>query len=355
MLGRYNSEHSPRSTKGSFLAHRDLPNLDLLRSLAVISVVVEHTLLAMKVMYLGRFQVAWIGVVGVFMFFVHTSLVLMWSLERQPDTLSFYIRRAFRIYPLVWAGLLAVALFHAPTSGTPAQYFHYDPPTFVGFAAAMLLLQNFAHAHDYLGVLWSLPYEMQMYVVLPVLFFFVRAQKSIWPLFLLWLLVAEFCNVTFRTDGHNLASVVPYFLPGVMAYVGFERFIPRFPAWTFTPFVAFIWVAFLGNPGWHKGWILCLVLGLGLPFFQQIRLHWLKRITYLIAQYSFGFYLVHPFSIVIGFYLLRQYSLPVRLAAEVGTLIPISIASYHWVEKPMMKLGSRMAAALRKPHVAVTV
>ena len=56
---------------------QDLPNLDLLRSMAVLSVVVEHTLLGYGVQQLGPWPVEWIGVVGVFLFFVHTATVLM--------------------------------------------------------------------------------------------------------------------------------------------------------------------------------------------------------------------------------------------------------------------------------------
>jgi peptidoglycan/LPS O-acetylase OafA/YrhL len=56
---------------------RDLPNLDLVRSIAVISVVVEHTLLSLGIQKIGPFPVAYLGVMGVMVFFVHTTLVLM--------------------------------------------------------------------------------------------------------------------------------------------------------------------------------------------------------------------------------------------------------------------------------------
>ena len=53
-------------------------NLDFLRSVAVLLVVYAHTLL-----YCGRLDlIGWAGLIGVCLFFVHTSLVLMWSLER---------------------------------------------------------------------------------------------------------------------------------------------------------------------------------------------------------------------------------------------------------------------------------
>lgn len=60
------------------------PNLDFLRAFAVTTVVLDHTLLAKDVLQLGSWEVDWIGVFGVYLFFVHTCLVLMWSLSRRP-------------------------------------------------------------------------------------------------------------------------------------------------------------------------------------------------------------------------------------------------------------------------------
>jgi peptidoglycan/LPS O-acetylase OafA/YrhL len=82
--------------------HEESANLDLLRSVAVLLVLVSHIPVA-----LGHADGRW-GVVtlagryGVLMFFIHTSLVLMMSLERSerqgPALIRrFYIRRAFRI------------------------------------------------------------------------------------------------------------------------------------------------------------------------------------------------------------------------------------------------------------------
>jgi peptidoglycan/LPS O-acetylase OafA/YrhL len=72
-------------------------------------------LLSMRLRWIGGWDISWLGVVGVFMFFVHTSLVLMWSLGRKPHILDFFIRRIFRIYPLAVTAVLVTVLFHIPT------------------------------------------------------------------------------------------------------------------------------------------------------------------------------------------------------------------------------------------------
>jgi peptidoglycan/LPS O-acetylase OafA/YrhL len=148
---------------------KELPNLDFVRSMAVLSVVFEHILIAHGVYWLGRIEVQWIGVVGVFVFFVHTALVLMWSLERRPHTLDFYIRRVFRIYPLAIAAIVVALLFHAPVGGTADTYFQAGPRTFRDVIPNLLLIQNLITAPHVVSVMWSLPLEVEMYVLLPML------------------------------------------------------------------------------------------------------------------------------------------------------------------------------------------
>jgi peptidoglycan/LPS O-acetylase OafA/YrhL len=183
-------------------------------------------MLNMGVHWIGPFEVALFGVMGVLVFFVLTCLVLMWSLDRKPHTLDFYIRRVFRIYPLSILALIVVVAFHAPTGGTPQHLSVYNAPTIKSFAMQLMLLPGVGQS--LLGVMWSLPYEMAMYLLLPVLYFFVRKNFVIWPLLALWGLTV-WLTLGVPATGHNFGVAIGYFLPGVMAYVGFERWKPRLP------------------------------------------------------------------------------------------------------------------------------
>ena len=83
-------------------------NLDILRSVAVSLVLLDHVLETMSAEHpaLQFHPYDWCaGRLGVLMFFVHTSLVLNFSMARLRagglDLLrSFLVRRAFRLYPL---------------------------------------------------------------------------------------------------------------------------------------------------------------------------------------------------------------------------------------------------------------
>ncbi|MDQ2946369.1 MAG: acyltransferase family protein, partial [Acidobacteriota bacterium] len=109
-----------------------------------------------------------LGHVGVLFFFVHTALVLMLSLDRSGPKrliLNFYLRRAFRIYPLSIACILAVLLFQIPQ----VPYGKYLAWNWTEIGSNLLLIQNITRQPDMIMPLWTLPREFQMYLALPLL------------------------------------------------------------------------------------------------------------------------------------------------------------------------------------------
>ena len=90
-------------------------NLDALRSLAVLSVVIQHLWHQCVDVHLCTYShtvndvLSTLSFTGVMFFFVHTCLVLMLSLQRSPEYkrgAAFLVRRAFLIYPLSCATVL---------------------------------------------------------------------------------------------------------------------------------------------------------------------------------------------------------------------------------------------------------
>src|SRR5271165_4764326 len=157
----------------------DSPNLDLLRTVAVLTVLADH--LGATFGITQRHPFCWaLGRWGVLLFFVHTSLVLMMSMGRLGLSglklhLTFYIRRIFRIYPLSIAIVGIVLAAGIPPTSWPDDI---SPQRDLGtIVSNFLLCQNLTRKPDLLGPLWSLPLEIQMYLILPVLFIFVRKTK----------------------------------------------------------------------------------------------------------------------------------------------------------------------------------
>lgn len=113
------------------------PNLDVLRALAVMLVLVAHVVIRFvgtcrlddnkrlllapiddtPAVALAFMSMNSLGALGVLLFFVHTSLVLLMSLERTKSAglfTHFYMRRAFRIYPLALTCMVLVLAMRIP-------------------------------------------------------------------------------------------------------------------------------------------------------------------------------------------------------------------------------------------------
>ena len=201
------------------------------------------------------------------------------------------------------------------------------------------------------GVLWSLPYEVQMYLVLPALYFFVRKRRSwqsaVKALLVLWVGACLFARLV-APHAMSIPTCVPYFLPGIMAYAGFKIWRARFGAWLLPVMLIVLLFAFEVRPSVEMGWGPCLAIGLSLPFFKQIRSRWLMHSTYVIAKYSYGIYLFHSISIWLALGVLHGRGWPIQALAFVASLALGVFAAYHLLEKPMIDLGSRMAKRMAR-------
>jgi peptidoglycan/LPS O-acetylase OafA/YrhL len=317
-------------------------NLDLMRAVAVLLVAFDH------VMGASRFAASYdwwvLGRLGVLLFFVHTSLVLMASLERGGTARGwvgrFYVRRACRIYPLAIVCVLLVAGLHLPTT--------FSPRTIL---ANVLLIQNLTVATpNVIGVLWSLPIEVQMYVMLPLCW-----RAACGPLLNMAVLVAVFVAlgivVMLPLPGVWRLSVFlfgPCFCGGVLAYSLLRRGRPA-------PIASHVWPAMLGavaagvmllHPTPERvwlGWGPCLLLGLLIPQVREMRASRLTRVAHWIAKYSYGIYLVHKPLLTLW----RGSPLP-SAAQWAGWAVSVALVSmllYAAVEAPMIRLGNRLVAS----------
>ncbi len=258
----------------------DSANLDLLRATAVLFVLAFHLLLFFDVKAPGPFQLHSLGHWGVLLFFIHTSLVLMFSLERQQNRAPeqglswvFFGRRCFRVLPLSTLVVLAIALFHWPVAHLHDRHFQAVPVHTAGLLSNLLLIQNLTGNESILATLWSLPYEMQMYLVLPLLFVFSRRSRTVYPLLMLWVVAALLAEASFHAPRHILRNVFEYapcFVPGIIAYKLSQRSRPQFPFLAWPVALALATAIFLQHPVPDRGWICCLLIGASVPQFREM-------------------------------------------------------------------------------------
>jgi len=318
----------------------DLPNLDFLRAVAVLLVLADHLTRRFQL-----YQFGGLGLFGVLLFFVHTSLVLTYSMQRSHLAGSalvkdFYIRRFFRIYPLSIAAVLAaVALkLHAGMNGL----IYGVRPGAGELISNLLLTQNLTGSASVIGPLWSLPFEVQMYVVLP--FLFLWKKRSVLTLLALWLILGALAHFPEAYPGLGWLSLliyVPNFLPGVLAATLPEK--RTFPSYLWPPFILLLVAIFFWRPTRLVGGLLCLLLGSAIPRFRQLSFRPLTWISHRIATYSYGIYLGHSFFI---WYALTKHDSWI-LFWLMWTIIPAVV--YHMFEHPMVQLGRRVARHVAQP------
>jgi peptidoglycan/LPS O-acetylase OafA/YrhL len=329
-------------------------NLDLLRAVAVLLVLAQHLLIRFQ--WAGKLGMGTptMGGFGVLLFFVHTCLVLMYSMERSnldgrrlAD--NFYIRRIFRIYPLsILAVLTAVALhLDSGVDGIPGLS-RVGTISTGRIVSNLLLIQNLIKPGSIVNVLWSLPYEIQMYIFLPFLFLWIRGKRTalrrltiLWVAAVLVALLHRPVAGIFPLDRIALVQYVPCFLPGVIAFV--LPHTPRLKSFLWLPFILALVCVFAVVPHMTTGWVLCLVLGFAIPFFGEIKTSWLRWSSHHIATYSYGIYLSHQFCIWLVADVLGGWSAWIRFPALAILLIGIPIVLYHTIEKPMIGLGMWVA------------
>jgi peptidoglycan/LPS O-acetylase OafA/YrhL len=346
-------------------------NLDFLRSAAVLLVVGFH-LAKFSNWQFDKLHVTDLGLLGVMLFFVHTTLVLMFSLERQHANsnarlfLPFMVRRCFRIYPLAILAVTFVYLFHVPSD---LQFGRFDlfHQTAGNLAANLLLIQNVTRQKANPGPLWSLPLELQMYLVLPALFLAVSRVKSSWGVIVFWwTTVAAWFSVGLATgllplsEGGIRSPVeallkftrfAPCFLPGIVAYKLWRR--PRvLPGFLWPVFILLICAMFLlfsGSQPIETGWFICFSIGLGVCLFRELPASLFTRLAQIIARYSYGLYLLHYFAIWLGFAAGKHLDVRLQVAIFISTLISLSVILYHGVEAPMIALGVRVSKRFKSP------
>lgn len=187
-----------------------------------------------------------------------------------------------------------------------------------------------------------------MYLLLPVLYFFIRAERRLWPLLVINVLawVSVWSVTPWTSVSQTLGTTMPYFLPGAMAYVLSKRVTPVLPAWSF-PVVLLLLCAVHSKYGsLPLSAPFCLAVGLMLPYFRQVTWRPLVAAPHTIAKYSYGLYLCHIPAIWFAFHHLRGQSLIVRVLAFLVSAGLPSAVLYHTVEQPAIRFGARLAARI---------
>lgn len=345
------------------VSEKKSPNLDALRAFAVLCVLLGHLFaLWTKLGFTRDFHLSGLGHAGVLAFFVHTSYVLMLSLDRlalRPRlvTVRFYLSRIMRIYPLAVAVVVMMLLLHIPAS--PWVTPKYAMPNARTCWANLLLVQDVLRTRSIPLPLWSIPFELRMYLVLPVCWWLARSKHAMAKLSALmfatgalgWIIVRDLKYETIFT-------YIPCFLGGVLAYaLSRAQLIRATLASALWPFAAMTWFALMARVlssglGFRFqmlcSWIMCAALGISIGLFHDSEFRLWNSVTHSVAKYSYGIYLLHTPAMYFVFFKLGVPNPVLAAAAWIALTFAGSFVAYHALEHPCIQLGKRWGDLLSR-------
>lgn len=348
------TEVDSSSTSLTPAAPGESANWDLLRATAVLCVFYGHL-----AGFIGFYTPKNLGFFGVVLFFIHTSFVLMGSLERLETTgmartwplvVAFAIRRIFRIYPLSIVCVLLVPLLRVPKF--PGETYAWTG--WPGYLSNLAITQNLTHSRVVLAPLWTLPVEVQMYCFLP--FLFMALRRGPYRSILFWIIsVLASLTIPLIFQGRlNVIAYAPCFIAGIVAYGVAQALPKRLPAWLWPVTLALaiaVWKMFDSNPSFlaqvHRAWIFAFVLGILLVQFKEITQPTVARAAHLVAKYSYGIYVSHVAVFWFAIFRLIHFPIALRIAAGVIASLLVPFALYHLIEYPCIRLGARCAERFR--------
>src|SRR5260370_3584406 len=162
------------------------------------------------------------------------------------------------------------------------------------FLSNLALTQSLTFSDSVLAPLWSLPLEVQMYVLLPFLYFVIRAKR--YRSLALWvasvLVAATVPNVVTRL---SVLYFAPCFVAGVVAFDLQRTARWKLPAWLW-PVILLLAIVLFGPldnihliAKMHRAWALSLLLGLAIPSTQEMNVTPVKTALHMITSTSISF------------------------------------------------------------------
>lgn len=351
------------------MAHENerLQSLDYLRGLAAISILAYHYGAWNFGTHAAGSPLGRLGVYGVAIFYVLSGLTMRhvyfpgWQ-NSWAQVRDFMVKRAFRIYPLLWLAIaLTLLLAWQPVD---AWLLFLDTS---GLFAFLKWESNYA-----LGA-WSIGNELAFYTLFPLMMVASKAGRP-------WL----------------LALAAPLLvLYGLFAWVWIDPSLPLADSWiTFSNplnqamlFMSGVLIGeFTAKVQWSAALrAVLLVVGLALLFgypagqdpvtivtgFARLALtlgcvliciaayrwqpqlpRWLAAPLAYLGEASYGVYILHPifYNLVeaLGVAALHHgvhIPVSVRLLSSIGLTLLGSHLSYRYFERPMMRLGRRLASS----------
>ena len=284
-------------------------NFDLLRIFAATQVVLAH-----GVAHLGIAKPGWWPIVdafpGVPIFFAISGFLISASFERSSSLANYLRNRFLRIYPALWCCVLLTVVVAAcfGFSFFNAQALLWIPTQLVGLIYTPGFLRSFGFG-SYNGSLWTIPIELQFYLLLPIAYLVSRSETR-------RTLLIGLAFVAFVIAGYLFARVTP-----PLGELESEPLAHKLLRYSFIPHI-YLFLAGMLLQRWHvqrSKWIA----GKG-PLWLAAFLVFHFALPYSPATYIIGTLLLGVAAVSIAFTAPKVSSLVLR-----GNDISYGVYIYH--------------------------
>jgi peptidoglycan/LPS O-acetylase OafA/YrhL len=346
----------------------DDPAIEALRGFAALVVVAAH-----YARFLTPQSGAWgFASTGVDLFFVLSGYVFApYFFGRQLALGPHLVRRFFRLYPLYMLALLTYAALKMPD---PSAWSHFWAHLFMAHT-----LQSMEIAFFYNPAFWSLPPEVEFYLVLPLLAWALAKWRFGWLFAGALVMHLALAAVTVPGEGATARALATVHLPGLLIEFCLGAWASTLArkhasggaaairlaaglAWLVAMCV--VYATFIAGgrapqaPGWISGNI-----GLGAAFGYAVVVSalatradglrdWRLRLCLLAGQLSYGVYLFHNAAAHI---IERMWTgadgWPAVLASLLLTLL-LAFALHHVVEAPARNFGRDLSRRMMRRQPA---
>jgi peptidoglycan/LPS O-acetylase OafA/YrhL len=346
----------------------DDPAIEALRGFAALVVVAAH-----YARFLTSEPGAWgFASTGVDLFFVLSGYVFAPYFFGKPLAVGPHlVRRFFRLYPLYLLALLAYAGLKVPD---PSAWSHFWAHVFMAHT-----LQSMEIAFFYNPAFWSLPPEVEFYLVLPLLAWALARRRFAWLFALALALHLALALAGVPGEGATPRALATVHLPGLLiefclgawaATLARERSSGRAALWRLAGGLA--WLALMcvayaaliaggrdqSAPPWITGNIglgaavgYALVVSALATRADALR-DWRARLFLLAGQLSYGVYLFHNAAAQLVERVWPQASGWPALLASLALTLLVSFALHHAVEAPARNFGRELSRRMGRPLAA---
>jgi peptidoglycan/LPS O-acetylase OafA/YrhL len=328
-------------------------NLNLLRVLAAVGVLYAH---AYGIPELANDDPIYralglsLGDLGVDVFFFVSGLLITKSFANKTLT-EFAWARFVRIFPALWVSSLAfvvvAGLFFSPLS---AREFWSRPETLTYLLRNSTMLPGLGaqqalpfaldtHVAEFNQPLWTLPHELQMYMLLGVLGG-LGGLRSVWPAagVLLIGLAGVAANKLFGVEPIALdrARFLYFFFAGSLVFL-LRKHVVLKTSW-FCGAIALVAVVLMATPSfaWRQAALLAVLpyLVLWLAFIPGGRVREYNR----LGDYSYGMY-IYAYPVQVYLFSAGWTHTPIaNLGLALALTLPLAVLSWHLLERWALRL-----------------